>query len=408
MEGIYEWNKGIDEGAEKIDKATERAVVGLIGVAKNPVGALIEIGIQVSDGIDMLKADPLGTLRNVWTNLTKDPAETAANLGVNLTLFLAGGAITASKVPYSGVPIRSGRALGGSGVTLAEADAGLAARAAQRTFGGCFGAGTHLRTPQGSRSIESFIVGDEVLTRSELDPESPITIGHVKDVIRRHALIWRLKVNGRELLTTDEHPFWVRNRGWVAANQLIPGDVLRTLGGSCVVELSEDTGETADVYNLTIDPHHTYFASDSEWGFAVWAHNAINPCATVSGTAPKMFNGGTAQVNSTGVIGPKAPKPTPKFQTPTNPPALPPVAIPPGYRLFRGRPTQQYPNGYWKVEKWDGKGWQRVQPYNPKKTGIHPETHVEFPPGYNGPWDNECILHLPLKRYSDFEEMSSK
>ncbi len=80
-------------------------------------------------------------------------------------------------------------------------------------------------------------------------------------------------------------------------------------------------------------------------------------------------------------------KPTPKFKAPTNPPQRAPTSIPDGTRIFRGKPTQQYPNGYWKLEKFDGQGWQRLDPRT-MKPGPHPDTHIPFPDDYLGPFDN--------------------
>jgi hypothetical protein len=81
------------------------------------------------------------------------------------------------------------------------------------------------------------------------------------------------------------------------------------------------------------------------------------------------------------------PKPSPKFQPPTNPPQLPPEELPSGIRLFRGKPTAQYPDGYWKIEKFDGQGWQRLDPRT-MKPRPHPDTHVPLPKDYSGPYDN--------------------
>jgi len=83
------------------------------------------------------------------------------------------------------------------------------------------------------------------------------------------------------------------------------------------------------------------------------------------------------------------PKPSPKFEAPTIPPQLPPSSLPPGYRIWRGRPTEQYPHGYWKMLKDMGPGskGQRIDP-STMKPGSHRETHVEFPPDYEGPFDN--------------------
>ena len=83
----------------------------------------------------------------------------------------------------------------------------------------------------------------------------------------------------------------------------------------------------------------------------------------------------------------KNPRPSPKFEPPTNPPQLPPEDLPLGFQIFRGKPTEQYPNGYWKIEKFDGKGWQRLDPRT-MKPGAHPDSHVPFPDGYSGPFDN--------------------
>ena len=82
------------------------------------------------------------------------------------------------------------------------------------------------------------------------------------------------------------------------------------------------------------------------------------------------------------------PKPSPNFKAPTNPPQLPPAQMPPGFKVLRQQPTQQYPNGSWKILKDMGpnsKG-QRINPAT-MKPGPHPDTHIEFPPGYTGPYD---------------------
>jgi RHS repeat-associated protein len=77
-----------------------------------------------------------------------------------------------------------------------------------------------------------------------------------------------------------------------------------------------------------------------------------------------------------------APKPTPKFKNPTNPPQLPPSTVPKGMTVRVMKPTQQYPNGDWRIEKPMPQG--RPQGINPAtmKPGTQQETHVPLPPGY--------------------------
>ncbi len=87
----------------------------------------------------------------------------------------------------------------------------------------------------------------------------------------------------------------------------------------------------------------------------------------------------TGTVKEQVVLGKKAPKSTPKFQPPTNPATLPPKDIPAGWRVRTMAPTEQYPNGYWRLEKpmRDG-SWQPIDP-STMKPGGRPQTHVPFP-----------------------------
>lgn len=91
---------------------------------------------------------------------------------------------------------------------------------------------------------------------------------------------------------------------------------------------------------------------------------------------------GPADIAAVGVvvIGIKgAPKPAQNFELPTNPPQFPPAEIPSGWRVRQMSPTEQYPNGYWKLEKpmKDG-SWQPIDP-STMKPGTRPQTHIEFP-----------------------------
>ena len=139
----------------------------------------------------------------------------------------------------------------------------------------CFAAGTPLRTPDGSCNIEDIRAGDLVLSRDEHRPDGLVVAQTVEEVFVREGLVWHLRVGGRVIRTTAEHPFYRAGDGWVACHDLRAGDRLLTEDGAwAAVEDVRDTGAWETVYNLRVADFHTYFVGTSEWGFAVWAHNA--------------------------------------------------------------------------------------------------------------------------------------
>ncbi len=138
----------------------------------------------------------------------------------------------------------------------------------------CFLAGTHLLTPDGSKPIEQFQVGDQILSRSESDVSGEVAVKSVEQVFVRTSRIMILRIGGRDIGTTAEHPFWARNVGWLPAGKLEPGMELSSHDGQWVpVERVRDTGEHETVYNLRVSDYRTYFVGDQSWGWSVWAHN---------------------------------------------------------------------------------------------------------------------------------------
>jgi hypothetical protein len=142
-------------------------------------------------------------------------------------------------------------------------------------FGGaCFAAGTPLLTPGGAKPIEQFRPGDLVLSRAEAGPVWPVEPRAVEEVFVRRAELLEVRLGGRALRTTAEHPFWVVGKGWQTAEQLNAGDeLLGHDGGRHAVEAVAPTGEVATVYNLRVAEHHTYFVAAPGGGAFVWAHN---------------------------------------------------------------------------------------------------------------------------------------
>jgi hypothetical protein len=76
------------------------------------------------------------------------------------------------------------------------------------------------------------------------------------------------------LHTTTEHPFLTTDRGWVNAQDLVPGERVQQLDGSVgvVVSLRVVAG-TAVRYNLTVTDVHTFAVGADQWV----VHNTCNP-----------------------------------------------------------------------------------------------------------------------------------
>ncbi len=113
-----------------------------------------------------------------------------------------------------------------------------------------------------------MVKDDLVVSRAENDPDGPLVLVPVDETFRRLADHLRnldirdVLGNSGVIQTTDEHPFFVRNRGRLAARDLRVGDVLMTRGGALLTVVGtsrEEHPEGIPVYNLRVPGTHTYF-----------------------------------------------------------------------------------------------------------------------------------------------------
>ena len=80
-------------------------------------------------------------------------------------------------------------------------------------------------------------------------------------------------MNGEEIITTETHPFYVNNRGFVNAGELIVGDKLLDVNGNVLLVENFDvelTEEPVKVYNFEVEDFHTYHVGR----LGVLVHNA--------------------------------------------------------------------------------------------------------------------------------------
>ena len=156
----------------------------------------------------------------------------------------------------------------------------------------CFTAHTRIITRSGKKEIQDIEEGDEVPSADPYTGE--ISYKKVlKTTCQEADTLVLVSVNGETIETTETHPFWVEEHGFVPAYHLKQGDTLRLADGSNVsVESVEIRHLDAPVlvYNFTVEDNHTYFVGDS----GVWVHNA-----TCTNAANKVAGGRFKDVKAT-------------------------------------------------------------------------------------------------------------
>ena len=150
-------------------------------------------------------------------------------------------------------------------------DVAQAGASAYRFMQSCFAAGTKLLTKRGWVAIEKLEVGDEVWSKPEEEPGAVGAWKRVEELFVRTAMLLRVQVGGQEILTTGEHPFFIRDKGWVPAGFMEVGQqVVGKDGEWTTVEVIEETRKVATVYNCRVAHYHTYYVGGEDWGFSVW------------------------------------------------------------------------------------------------------------------------------------------
>ena len=121
-------------------------------------------------------------------------------------------------------------------------------------------------------AIEKIKSGDKVIST---DPEtmetSPKTV--LETYIREVTTLVHLTVNGEEIVTTVDHPFYVKNQGFVKAGELAIGDELLDPNKNILLVENFDvelTEEPTTVYNFQVEDFHTYHVGEN----GVWVHNS--------------------------------------------------------------------------------------------------------------------------------------
>ena len=154
----------------------------------------------------------------------------------------------------------------------------------ERPHNACFGAGTMVRTLDGSRRIEEIKVGDRLLTQDTttgvLSYQPTLAIFH-----NPPANTLRLRIGGEEVVATGIHRFWKAGQGWVMARELKVGDPIRGLGGITRVESVEPDRKQL-VFNLEVARGTDFFVGQS--GVLVHDNNLVEAVAKPFDAVPVL------------------------------------------------------------------------------------------------------------------------
>ena len=148
---------------------------------------------------------------------------------------------------------------------------------------GCFTGNTKIYSTKGEVAISKIKVGDMVWSYNENTRKN--TQNRIVNIFRHDVnSLLVLQLDGEVIETTEEHPFWVLEKGWVKAGELEVGTCLTTFNGEKLqIKKITHSKQKAVVYNIEVEGDHNYFVSHkqilvhnkAQW-FPRWATTNVN------------------------------------------------------------------------------------------------------------------------------------
>jgi hypothetical protein len=134
-----------------------------------------------------------------------------------------------------------------------------------------------------TQNIERLRPGDLLLCRDQFDADGPLVLQRIEEVFVRTTyhlqIVTSRSSNGQEqtIQTTNEHPIYVEDKGWVDSRELKVGDQVPEAGGEYATVTAtryELHNEGVRVYNFRVQEAHTYFVREAGSNAEpMWVHN---------------------------------------------------------------------------------------------------------------------------------------
>jgi hypothetical protein len=133
-----------------------------------------------------------------------------------------------------------------------------------QTFVLCFTPGTQISLFNGStKNIEDVVKGESIITYNELDNKNEE--GIVGDVSSHEAesIIIITFNDGNIINTTEEHPFYVKEKGWVKASKIEVNDICQDIKGDDIIvsSITTEIKLTTVYYLSSVSNNHNYYAN---------------------------------------------------------------------------------------------------------------------------------------------------
>ncbi|MDD4889505.1 MAG: polymorphic toxin-type HINT domain-containing protein [Phycisphaerae bacterium] len=129
--------------------------------------------------------------------------------------------------------------------------------------GGCFPAGTAVRTPSGAVAIETLKPGDAI---AAINAAGELVESRVRATHRTASPLLTLTTTLGRLRTTEEHPLRMASGQFRLAGELVVGDEISCWHAGRLaaarITARELGAEAVPVFNLEADAPHTFFADD--------------------------------------------------------------------------------------------------------------------------------------------------
>jgi len=129
--------------------------------------------------------------------------------------------------------------------------------------GGCFPAGTIIRTQAGQIPIENLSASDTV---QAIDQSGHIVNASVEKLFATRSHVLSVKTNRGKLRTTIEHPLGLTDGTFLEAGKLRPGDNVNFRNSGILIPATviqtTKSNEKEMVYNLSVNQPHTFLADD--------------------------------------------------------------------------------------------------------------------------------------------------